>query len=129
MRNRRSAVAACLGITMLVFGQAAAQDSVSQSGCLQGDAVAPWSDAAAPLGSEQVNSYVVDADTFLGSWGQEYTIAPLSKSSKTSSGFFGSLLSSQGISRDMKLNVLFPTNDYAEWQAAGQDTSGQHLDE
>lgn len=102
---------------------ASAQDSVSKVGCLPGDTVAPWADATDPLGSEQVNRYVVDMTPFNTSWGTTFAVAPVAKGSKTALQFTGSLLSGQTMSSRALRNVPFPSNAYAYWTTAGQGIS------
>jgi hypothetical protein len=97
-----------------------AQDSVSKTGGLPGDAVDPWSDANAANGSEQRNDYVVDLTPLKTSWSSSFGIAPIVKSSKASSTFFTSGISAQAISRTHLRNRPFinPTG-YRVWNKAG----------
>ncbi|MBU0641181.1 MAG: hypothetical protein KKB50_20165 [Planctomycetes bacterium] len=96
------------------------QDSVSTTSGLPGDAVSPWADATTmPFGSEQCNYYVVDLTPFQTSKGTIFGIAPIIKSSKASSGFFGSLLSAQGMSRRQLVGVPFHSTKYYHWADAG----------
>jgi hypothetical protein len=97
----------------------AAQDSVSKTGCLPGDAVSPWDDTAAANGSEQENSYVVDMTTLTTSWGNVFGIAPIVKGGKSSPSFFTSLMAGSGISRRTAKGVPFSSPAYAEWNAPG----------
>ncbi len=96
-----------------------AQDSVSKSGCLPGDGVAPWDDATAPFGSEQCNDYVVDLAPLITSWNTVYGIGPIMKSSKIDLPFFGSLVNSQGISRQHAQGVPFSASSYSSWAGVG----------
>ncbi len=91
-----------------------AQDSLSKTACLPGDAVRPWDAATATFGSEQCNNYVVDLTPFTTSWGTTFGIAPIVKSSKTSSSFFSSIVSAQGISR-LQDPGSKPASIYYEW--------------
>jgi hypothetical protein len=97
-----------------------AQDSVSLSGGLPGDAVSPWADGNAPLGSEQCNDFVVDLVPFQTAWGTTFGIAPLIKGSKSSSDFYNSLVSAQSLSRRQ---AEVPTGQdlsfYPRWDFAG----------
>jgi hypothetical protein len=95
-----------------------AQDSLSKTACLPGDAVRPWDDASATFGSEQCNNYVVDLTPFTTSWGTTFGIAPIIKSSKTSSTFLSSVVSAQGISRLQQQNAT-PASVYYEWTDRG----------
>ncbi len=109
---------ACLAMLLLAV-PAIAQDSVGIPECLPGDATAPWDDSSATNGSEQCDDYVIDLYEFQSGWGSSFGIAPLVKSSKTSSGFFGSLISANGISRTHKQSVPFPASSYDLWTASG----------
>ncbi|MHC4894499.1 MAG: hypothetical protein ACYTFV_14350 [Planctomycetota bacterium] len=95
-----------------------AQDSVSLVQGLPGDAVSPYDAASAANGSEQKNRYVVDMATFDSSWGNEFLIAPISKSSRTSSLFLTSLFSSQSISRT-QAKTTTTGNTYSSWNGVG----------
>ncbi len=95
-----------------------AQDSVSKLQALPGDAVAPWDDASAAFGSEQSNRYVVDMATFNSSWGTEFAIAPISKSSRSGSLNFNSLLSAQAVSSTLATNVS-TSDSYSSWNGVG----------
>jgi hypothetical protein len=101
-----------------------AQDSVSIAGCLPGDALVPWDDAAAPTGSAQKKTYVVDLAPLSSSWGTSFGIAPVVKSSRTSSAFFTSLVSAQACSRVQALGVPFAGASYAAWQTPGEGVNG-----
>lgn len=104
---------ACTSLVVLLgAGTALAQDSVSNSNtCLLGDAVAPWDT------TEQVNNYVVDMTPFTTSWGTTFGIAPIAKSSKTSSTFDSSLTSASSISR-LHIPVAM-SGTYDVWTTAG----------
>jgi len=112
IRAMNAHVCSCL-IVLLAAGTAVAQDSVSNNDtCLLGDAVLPWDTA------EQVNDYVVDMTPFTTSWGTTFGIAPIAKSSKTSSTFYSSLTSASSISRLHIPTALSGTYDL--WTTAGQ---------
>lgn len=96
---------------------AAAQDSVSKANCLPGDAVSPYQDAAAPLGSEQENHYVVDAVDVFSSWGSNFLIAPIVKAGKVNSTYFSNIMNAQGMSRRVLKNQLFLKSSYPLWTA------------
>lgn len=105
-------------MTGWVFGcalasAAAAQDSVSKTPCLPGDAVSPWA------ASEQCNSYVVDLAPLTTAWGREFGIAPLVKSSKSASAFFNGFWSAQGLSRVQLQGVPAASPSYSFWNAPG----------
>ena len=106
-------------VALAFSGTLAAQDSVSITGCLPGDAVDLWADGAALNGSDQVNSYVVDSAAILTSWGNDFSIAPLAKSSKGNSSFFNNLLGSQAMSRDVRGAHPFADDQYMLWNGPG----------
>lgn len=108
----RTLVTTCAAAALLPAA-ALSQDSVSLTNCTPGDAVLPWD-----LG-EQENRFVVDLTTFSSSWGTEFTLGPVSKTSKSGSTFFNSLISAQGISRTSLVGVPIP-GAYGVWNTAGQ---------
>jgi hypothetical protein len=112
--TRMGAIALAAGLAM----PAAAQDSVAKNPGLPGDAVSPWSL------TEQINDFVVDLAPLTTSAGAEFGIAPILKSSKTASGFFASLISSQGISAHTQTGVPFLGTSYLVWNAAGFGVNG-----
>ncbi|MFG0275592.1 MAG: hypothetical protein ACF8QF_11085 [Phycisphaerales bacterium] len=112
--TRMGAVALAAGLAM----PAAAQDSVAKNTGLPGDAVSPWST------TEQINDFVVDLAPLFTSTGAEFGIAPILKSSKTSSSFFASQISSQGISAWTQTGVPFLGQNYLVWNAAGFGVNG-----
>jgi len=114
-RIRIATIVACAGLTAPALGQ----DSVSNVLELPGDAVSPWQDGTSPDGSEQCNTYVVDLAPFSTCWGVPFGIAPIAKSSKTSSGFFSSLLSAQSVSHTLLLDVPYPSSLYDLWTTRG----------
>lgn len=105
--NLGMGVAACCVFAAPLF----AQDSISNGACLPGDALSPW-DA-----SLQCADYVVDLSSFNSSWGTEWAIGVLSKSSKSSSSFQNSLISAQSMSR-VPVEVPFDGTAYDVWAAA-----------
>jgi len=107
--TRIGAVVLAAGLAM----PAAAQDSVSNMAGLPGDAVGPWSLV------EQINDYVVDLSPFQTSGGTTFGIAPIIKSSKSSSAFFSSVISAQGISAFTQAPSDFIGQEYAVWGGAG----------
>jgi len=98
---------------LLAAVPAIAQDSVSKTGFLPGDGVSPWDTA------EQCNNYVVDLQSFSTSGGHTFGIAPLVKTSKTSSEYFGSLMSAQSLSRLHRIGVPFVRDSYSLWTEPG----------
>ncbi|MCC6426232.1 MAG: hypothetical protein IT435_05375 [Phycisphaerales bacterium] len=93
---------------------ALAQDSVSKTAGLPGDAVGPYQTNVQKL------DYVIDLTPLFGSWNTKFGIAPLFKTSKTSTGFFNSLQSASGISAKARLNAPPSALSYAEWFSPGQ---------
>ncbi|GAB4386349.1 MAG: hypothetical protein Kow0022_15050 [Phycisphaerales bacterium] len=112
MNNHRRIV----GVLVAVAGatvSAYAQDSVSNLGAsLPGDGLSPWDTGL------QKTSYVVDLTPFQTSWGTEFGIAPIIKSSKASSTFTGSLISAQFLSNDMLTGVPYASSQYSLWENA-----------
>ncbi len=91
-----------------------AQDSVSSNlGGLPGDALDQYDPNLVCA------EYVVDLVPFQGSWGTDWTIAPLIKSSKGNPDFFNNLISAQGISRLHQVGVPFAASSYDVWMTAG----------
>jgi len=118
---------------MLAAGLAApalAQDSTSANfdggNGLPGDAVSPWTTGA---GGYQKTAYVVDLAPLFTSWGQRLGIAPLVKTSKTSSPFFTSQFSPSGLSSTVAVGVGSPAASYELWSGApGQGLNLQQND-
>lgn len=96
----------------------AAQDSTSATAC-GSDAVAPWADAGAAFGSEQRNAYIVDLAPFATLWGTPLGIAPVARSSRSSSAFNTSLIDAQALSERLALDVPFASPSYQVWKGAG----------
>ncbi len=115
MTNHKRFVAALVAVAGAAM-PALAQDSVSNVASPQpagaGDGL-PAFDA-----SGQCAGYVVDLTPFTSSWGTKYAIAPIVKSSKTSAGFEGSLVSAQAISANVVQSEFFGT--YGLWSTPGQ---------
>ncbi len=104
---------------------ASAQDSISNNSDggngLPGDALTPYE-------GDNVQDFVVDLVPFQTSTGVQFGIAPLVKTSKTSSSFFGSLGSAQAISADILNDVPFMASDYAVWNTPGQGVNPNQND-
>jgi len=95
---------------------AAAQDSVSKTNGLPGDAV----DANAP--GEQINNFVVDQTTFQSSWGKTFAVAPLIKISAqrtNAPAFLTRSANAQALSRGVRSGVPFLRSSYSVWNAPG----------
>jgi hypothetical protein len=86
-----------------------AQDSISNTPGLPGDAIDPWNTAT------QKVAYVADLAPFSTSWGTTFGIVPLVKTPKTASNFFNNLMSGNGISDDLLLSVPYFSGSYALW--------------
>jgi hypothetical protein len=108
---------------VLLAGLAApamAQDSISRNSDggngLPGDGLSPWTTGAAGY---QRTTYVVDLAQLNPSWGQQVLgIAPVIKTSKTSSLFFGSLFSANGLSATARVGVPAASSAYELWSNA-----------
>jgi hypothetical protein len=113
-------------VAVAAVSSASAQDSTSKVNCLPGDAINPFADAAAANGSEQENSYVVDAQDLIGSWGSTFVVAPIVKAGHTNSSFFTNLMNAQGISRRVLKDKNFVKSSYPVW--TGQPGTGVNND-
>ncbi len=91
-----------------------AQDSVSQlSGAFVGDGLDPWAPAS------QHTNFVVDLTPFTTSGGAAFGVAPLLKTSKSSTAFFSSLTSAQTISATEQVVGSFAEMGYLFWDMPG----------
>ena len=106
-----------VALTIAVSGLATsafAQDSVSPTGALPGDALSVY-DAA-----ESCNAYVIDATSFTASWGTPLRIAPVIKSPRMpGSTFFNNLISGHAISHDLATAAAYPSASYQLWNGPG----------
>jgi len=109
----RNRVAALVGMAGLA-ATAAGQDSVSSLGTgLPGDALNAFDTRF------QRVDYVVDLATLTTSWGNEFGIAPIVKTSRVEpTSFFNNLFSGAGISQDLITDASFPADTYALWENA-----------
>lgn len=95
-------------------GYALAQDSVSNLGSgLPGDALDPYST------DTQCASYTVELSPFKGSLGTSFMIAPILKSSKTSTTYFSSQTSAFSLSHTL-VEAPFASSSYATWASPGE---------
>jgi hypothetical protein len=95
---------------------ALAQDSVSKTSSLPGDAL------DAHDATEQLNDYIVDQTAFTSTWGKVYGIAPIAKASRQRGNaplFYTSLINAQALSRRLATNVPFLRSQYSLWNGAG----------
>jgi len=113
--TRRSSLATVLALAATGL----AQDSVQKTPCSAGDAVAPWSDAATPTGSEQCDDYVVDMDVVQGSWGTRFGVAPILKASNAAGPELNATMLAQGISRGTRTGESLGGRTFADWSAPG----------
>ncbi len=107
-------MAAALAAAAGLATPALAQDSVSNTPGLPGDAL----DAYTP--ATQRVAYAVDLVPFQTSRGTIFGVAPLIKASKGQPDFFNHLMSAQAISRTQRFGVAFPAVNYAVWSNPGQ---------
>ncbi len=109
---------------------AMAQDSVSNSNGLPGDALS----ANATGTPFQKSSYVVDLVPLYSSWNNKFGIAPIMKASTINAGFTGGALgtffngqvSAQSISQTLRTNVSYPSSSYKLWQDTAGEGRGVH---
>jgi len=93
---------------------ALAQDSVSNTpGTFVGDALNPWDSAS------QRTDFVVTLTPFMTSGGAQFGVAPLLKSSKSSTDFFSSLVSAQTVSATEITADGFAADTYLFWDMPG----------
>jgi len=106
-----------VALTIAVCGlatSALAQDSVSPTGALPGDALSVY-DAA-----ESCNAYVIDAVDFTASWGTALRMAPVLKSPRMpNTSFFNNLISAHAISHDLATAAAYPSASYQLWNGPG----------
>ena len=113
-------MAVALAGTMLA-ARAVAQDSVSTTNGLPGDAVSAYLIGAAAV-NEQRNDYVVDLVARTSSWGSSYRFGPLMKASSGGTSYFTNLVGAGALSNRFVFGALArPT--YQAWIAAGQGVS------
>ncbi|MFG0316938.1 MAG: hypothetical protein ACF8XB_06685 [Planctomycetota bacterium JB042] len=116
--NHRQWAASALA-AFLLTPSSLAQDSLSLNGCLPGDGLDLWADSTGFFGSEQVNDYVVDVATLTTSWGTDFAIAPIAKTSKGNFNFFNHLMGAQAMSRDVLGAHSFAADQYMVWSGPG----------
>ncbi len=113
----RVRVLAMLLVAGALGSVASAQDSVSTTNGLPGDAPSAYTTGASQT---QVLNYIIDTTTKTTSWGNSYRLAPLVKSSaSTSSGFFNHLIASQGVSNRFTPVGSLPRASYRFWSTQG----------
>jgi hypothetical protein len=115
-RMRGEHALSVLALGALLAPLATAQDSVSNLPGVAG------SDSVDPYNTTDVrNDYVVDLTPFAASWGTEYAIGPIAKSSQSDTlSFFGSLVSAQGMSNTSLDAATFDGTTYDLWTVAGE---------
>ncbi|MBL8963136.1 MAG: EF-hand domain-containing protein [Phycisphaeraceae bacterium] len=110
-RNMVAAVVALAGLA----APALAQDSVSRTPGLPGDAVNAYGTAP----TTQRLSYVIDMGELFGSWNTKFGIAPLIKTNKSTTTFFNNFPSAAGLSSSAIKNLTPPVASYGEWFGPG----------
>jgi len=120
MRSARLILVA--GLAMALAGASAqAQDSVSTTSGLPGDALSAYTTGAS---GNQRKDYGVDLQTKVTSWGSRYYIGPVSKASLSSytgaPNFFNHLVATAALSNTISPLGAYPRATYQAWQAAGQ---------
>ena len=115
-RARGEYALSVLALGALLAPLTTAQDSVSKlSGVANSDALDPYNT------SDVRNDYVVDLTPFTTSWGTQFGIAPIVKSSQPdTTGNFNSLVSSQAISRTSLSSATFDGTSYGVWTTPGE---------
>ena len=100
---------------------ALAQDSVSNSNALPGDALTPY---AVGANGNQRKDYAVDLTTLTSSWGNAYLVAPVVKTSLStpnpSPKYFNHLLGAMAVSNRLTAPGTAPRPTYQAWQTAAQ---------
>ncbi len=115
--SMRARLVAMVLVAGAMGSMANAQDSVSTTNGLPGDAVGAYTVGASQT---QVINYIVDTTVKTTSWGNSYRMAPLVKSSvSTSSGFFNHLIASQGVSNQFTPVGALPRASYRLWTTQG----------
>ncbi|MCC6323087.1 MAG: hypothetical protein IT438_16815 [Phycisphaerales bacterium] len=115
------AALAAIGVPLV----AAAQDSVSNSPGLPGDAVSAY--AVSPA-SEQVNDFVVDLAPMTSSWGGRYSIGPVVKAGASAGGqYFDQLIGAQAVSARFSSGPMLRSS-YPRWTVPGQGVNADRND-
>ena len=112
------------GVLLAICGAAApalAQDSVSTTNGLPGDALTPYSTGAA---GNQRKDYIVDMTGKATSWGSTFYYGPVAKASLSTPNpnptFFNHLVATAGLSNLMTGVSPLPRAAYQAWAVAGQ---------
>ncbi len=111
--TRTLALAAIAGAATGAYAQDSVSNNMDGGNGLPGDAFTPYD-------VDKCQDFVVDLTPFTTSKGTEFGIAPLIKTSKVNSSFFGSLGSAQAISPDLLSGVSYAAASYALWNTPGQ---------
>ena len=110
LTNRLAFIVTACGIAMT----ATAQDSVSPTGALPGDALDAYST------TEVRNAYVVDMADLTGSWGTTLRVGPVLKGvTLPSNTFYNNLISAHAISHDAITAGSYPSANYQVWSGPG----------
>lgn len=123
---RRSGSVRVVAIAALGSSAAAmAQDSVSNTPALPGDAVGAY---AVGVNAEQVNNYVVDLAPRTSSWGAPYFMGPAVKASASAGGqYFDQLIGAQAVSARFASGPMLRPS-YHLWNTPGQGVNSAQND-
>lgn len=113
------AIAALIAAATATTTSALAQDSVSASGGLPGDALDPFVTGA---NSHQLRRYAVDLVTVQSSWGNRYAVGPIAKAPKAATNTnFDHLIGAQALSTLFAQGPLAPST-FQLWNESGKGT-------
>ena len=104
--------ASTIAVLLAAAGTAVAQDSVTSTG--GSDALSPFQSAA-----QQGANYVVTLSPFNTSWGTQFGIAPIAKTTQTDPLFNNNLGSAQAMSRSSLLGVPALGGTFETWNGVG----------
>ncbi|MFG0305432.1 MAG: GC-type dockerin domain-anchored protein [Phycisphaerales bacterium JB040] len=104
--------ATAIALLLSASGAAMAQDSVTASGV--SDALSPYESAG-----QQGANYVVTLSPFNTSWGTQFGIAPVLKTTQSNPAFNNNLGSAQAMSRNSLLGVASLGGTFQTWTGVG----------
>ncbi|HMN42551.1 MAG TPA: GC-type dockerin domain-anchored protein [Phycisphaerales bacterium] len=103
-----------IGLAAVAAPSARAQDSVSTTNGLPGDASDAYQTTSG--NTRQVLRYVVDLTPKTSSWAGRYALGPAVRSSKSNAGgFFDQLIGAQAVSARFSSGPFFSSQTYLEW--------------
>ena len=109
-------LAACAGAACAA--PALAQDSVSTTPGLPGDAVSAYTVGAS---SEQVNNYTVDLPVKTSSWGHRFRLGPIAKASSSTNALWYNHLIASTVASSVMTPIGAPfRSTYSTWNTPGQ---------